>query len=83
MFINLLFTNGLLGISSNTSSFQNILNNKIGIILCKLGKYPKEIMKMERHFSALQRWLQKQLKIIIVSQILISLSGLIALEVQS
>ena len=22
-------------------------------------RYPKEIMKMERHFSALQRWLQK------------------------
>ena len=22
-------------------------------------RYPKEIMKMERHFSVLQRWLQK------------------------
>ena len=22
-------------------------------------RYPKEIMKMEQHFSALQRWLQK------------------------
>ena len=25
----------------------------------KLGRYPKEIMKMEQHFSMLQRWLQK------------------------
>ena len=24
-----------------------------------LGRYPKQIMKMERHFSGLQRWLQK------------------------
>ena len=23
------------------------------------SRYPKEIVKMERHFSALQRWLQK------------------------
>ena len=25
-------------------------------------RYPKEIMKMEGHFSALQRWLQKKIK---------------------
>ena len=27
-----------------------------------LIRYQKEIMKMERHFSALQRWLQKKIK---------------------
>ena len=27
-----------------------------------LVRYPKEIMKMERHFRVLQRWLQKIIK---------------------
>ena len=41
------------------------------IVLGVFIRHPKEIIKMERHFSALQRWLQKEKKIIIVSQILI------------
>ena len=28
-------------------------------LICTKVRYPKEIMKMERHFSTLQRWLEK------------------------
>ena len=42
----------------------DVLKSEIGMYINRENtgmyiRYPKEIMKMERHFSTLQRWLQK------------------------
>ena len=62
---------------TNWMTIVNILPNLVVASLSQTTttriRYPKEIMKMEQHFSGLQRWLQ----------ILILLSGLITSEVQS
>ena len=45
---------------ANHSLLEQLVKTIIEIILTAAYiRYPKVIMKMERHFSVLQRWLQK------------------------